>query len=383
MCPVSFLLTILIIVTVGVIIWQSTKYYSAVTNTLQSCGGIRRSLNGGVITVDGRDVMFYYQQRSKNTPSLLRLTLTGNFYAHAVFHAESSTEKFAKGIGLNREVQTNDPMFDNLVYIECEDKPFIDWFLKEPDTRSLLLEVLRTFTRFEIDGCRAVLVKTPCDDLALVASDDIRMAAQRMAILAASLPPASGGQASSTPNTDEARGLERFFIGVVIALVGAGVVLLIWGLSAYDPVMKGRLFTSSLYVSLPLAGLAGYYFFNQLKGLSTSMRSFSTVTVTAVAGLILCCWGGGAVLNGMMDISPAQTHNCNLSDKWITHSKNSTTYHVRVTSWDPQFPSYQFSVSRGLYDHITSGDPCRIVSRAGYLGHEWVVAHECHSAPEH
>jgi hypothetical protein len=383
MCPITLFTFLLVALALIILISQFGKVTMSVNDTLQGCGGRRTSMYGGVINADGRDVAFHYTPRSKNSPAVLRLTLTGNFYAHAVFHTESSTEKFAKGIGLNREVQTNDPMFDNLVYIECEDKLFIDWFLKEPDTRQLLLEVLRTFTRFEIDGCRAVLVKTPCDDLALVASDDIRMAAQRMAILVASLPPAAGGQASSTPNTDEARGLERFFIGVVIAIVGAGVVLLIWGLSAYDPVMKGRLFSSSLYVSLPLAALAGYYFFNQLKGLSTSMRSFSTVTVTAVAGLILCCWGGAAVLNGMMDISPAQTHECNLSDKWISHSKNSTTYHVRVSSWDPQFPSYQFSVSHVLYDRLTSGDPCQIISRAGYLGFEWVTSRQCHSASEH
>lgn len=383
MCPYVSFLFFLVVVALGISVWQFGKYFSSVADTLQSCGGRRTSLYGGVINADGRDVAFHYTPRSKNSPSVLRLTLTGNFFAHAVFHTESSTDRFAKRIGLNREIQTNDPMFDNLVYIECEDKSFIDWFLKEADTRALLLDLLRNFTRFEIDGCRAVLVKTPCDSLVAVASDEIRLAAQRMAILVASLPPAEAGQASSTPNTDEARGLERFFVGAVIALAGAGVVLLIWGLHAYDPVMKGRLFTSSLYVSLPLAGLVGYYFFHQLKGLSTSMRAFFTVAVTAVAGLILCCWGGAVVLNGSLDISPAQTHECALISKWVTHSKNSTTYHARVSSWDPGFPSYQFSVPHGLYEQLTTGDSCRVISRAGYLGFEWVVAHECHRSPEH
>ncbi len=101
----------------------------------------------------------------------------------------------------------------------------------------------------------------------------------------------------------------------------------------------------------------------------------------ATIGLILSGWGGAALLNGMMDISERKTHECTLMDKWVTHSKNSTTYHVRVTSWDPKFPSYQFSVPYGLYNQLENGDPCQVVSRAGYLRYEWVVSHGCSKRP--
>jgi hypothetical protein len=222
-----------------------------------------------------------------------------------------------------------------------------------------------------------MLVKTPCDDLAIMSSNEITAAALGLDQLASQLPPAVGGERSATPVTDECRRLEQFSITVAAGTVVAGVVLMIWGLAAFDPVMKGRLFGSSLYVSLPLAGLAGYYLFNQLKGLSTSARSFMTAALLSVIGLVLCIWGGGMVLNGLLDISQGQAHKCVVINKRVTHSKNSTSYYVRTSSWDEKFPTYEFSVSPAQYDQLSGGDPCLVTTRAGYLGFEWVVSHAC------
>jgi hypothetical protein len=377
MCPYTFFLFVLIAAVIGIIVWSFWKNNLSLNVTLQSCGGRKTGLNDGVLDANGRQVAFHYQPGSRNNPSLLRLTLTGNFFAHAVFHSESSTDRLAKNIGLNQEIQLNDPVFDQAVYIECEDRAFIDRLFNESDTRELVRNLLRNFTRLEINGCRCLLVKTPCDDLATVSSDEITAAALGLDQLARQLPPAAGGESSATPLTDECRRLEQFSITVAVGIAVVGVPLMIWGLAAFEPVLKGRLFGSSLYVSLPLAGLASYYFFNQLKGFSTSARFFMTAALVSAIGLVLCIWGGEMVLNGLLDISQSQAHECVVMDKRVSHSKNSTTYYVVTSSWSALFPSYEFSVSRAKYDQLTSGDPCQISSRAGYLGFEWVVSHTC------
>ena len=382
MCPTTLILYFGIAAVFAVIAWSFWKHASSINDALQGCGGRRTNMNGGVLDVNGRQVVFYYQASSRNSPSLLRLTLTGNFFAHAVFHAETPGDRIAKNIGLNQEIQLNDPLFDSAVYIECEDRLFIDQLLGSSDARELMVNLLRDFSRLEIDGCRCMLVKTPCDNLPSMSSNAITAAALGMDQLASRLPPVSGAESSATPATDECRRMEKFSIVTALLTAAAGAVLMIWGLSVFEPVMPGRLFVSSLYVSLPIAGLVGYYLFNQLKGLSTSARSFMTTFLLATAGFILCGWGGGMVLNGLMDISMVQAHQCVVTNKWVSHSKNSTTYHVQTSSWSAQFSSYQFSVSYSKYDQLAYGDPCLITTRSGYLGFEWVAAHICTSRSE-
>jgi|GEM_PF-1882242 len=377
MCPITFFMFVMFAAVIGVIVVTYMKNASTLNATLQSCGGRRTGLNDGILDANGRQVIFHYQPSSRNSPSLLRLTLTGNFFAHAVFHSETSTDRLAKNIGLNREIQVNDPTFDQEVYIECEDQSFIDRLFNEPDTRELVRNLLKNFSRLEIDGCRCMLVKTPCEDLAVVNSNEITAAALGMDQLAAQLPPSSAGEISATPLTDESRRLEQFFIVVAAVIFTAGLILVIWGFSSYEPLLKGRLFVTSLYVSIPLAGVAGFYVLSQLKGLSTSARSFETFAVFATIGVVLCCLGGGVVLNGMMDISPSQAHQCVVIGKRITHSKNSTSYYVSTSSWSERVPYYEFSVSLSLYDLLANGDPCQVTTRAGYLGYEWVAAHAC------
>jgi hypothetical protein len=86
------------------------------------------------------------------------------------------------------------------------------------------------------------------------------------------------------------------------------------------------------------------------------------------------------VINGSQDVSNAVSHQVNVVEKYITHSKNSKAFRIRVKAWHSEFPNYGFMVSPQVYDRVNVGDSCTVVSKAGLLGFEWVASHVCYPA---
>lgn len=345
---------------------------------LAGFGGRPAWFNNGAMDVDGRPVRVVYTPRGKNTPSRLTVALKGDFFAHAIFRSEIQADRFSKEIGLNREIQLYDPAFDSAVYVECEDEPFVRKLLGARDARERVGRILRTFTTLEIDGRECRLIKSPCDDGQGLTQDEMMEAVRAMAALSADIPLPLPGQATATPVTDECRRTEGFFVGFSGALMMSGVFLMVWGLVAFPPVLPGRSFVASSYASVAVGGAFLAYIFSQLKGLSNAARYFIIISLLGTAGIVLACWGGLMVLNGSQDVSPLAVHHVGVTGKNITHSKNSTTYHVTVLSWEPGFATYSFSVPQAMYARIEPGDTCAVGTRRGLFGFEWVVSKECH-----
>ncbi len=340
-------------------------------------GGRPAWFNSGAMDVDGRAVRVVYTPRGKNTPSRLTVALKGDFFAHAVFRSETQEDRFSKDIGLNREVQLYDPSFDGAVYVECEDEAFVRQLLGARDAKERVGRILRTFTWFEIDGRECRLVKTPCHDDAGFGQEAMIEAVRAMVALSADIPRPAPGQATATPVTDECRRTTGFFVVLAGVVVAGGIALMIWGLTAFQPLFPGKVFTASCYASVVVAGVFLVYIFNQYKGLSNAARYFTLTACLGVAGIVLTCWGGLMVLNGGQDVSDLVMHQVSVVSKHVSRSKNTTRYHVTVGSWGAGFATYSFSVLKSTYDRIRPGDPCVIGTRAGLFNHEWVVSEKC------
>ncbi|MBF0485517.1 MAG: hypothetical protein HQL16_03275 [Candidatus Omnitrophica bacterium] len=357
----------------GIVIFMFWKRMAQVKGVLNSCGGRSTGLGGGVINVNGRDVGFYYQESSRNSPSLLRLSLKGNFFAHAAFHHETSADKAVKSAGVNQEIQLYDPPVDDELYIECEDQGFVSRFFSSSDTKVFLVGLLRNFTRLEINGSSVTLTKTPCESLSGIDSEEIRQAAEKLCFIADQIPLPAPGERSATPATDDWKMSEGLFTGIGIASLVFGVVLLIWGVAAFEPIDKGKLFAVSLNFSVPFFGLFAFFAFQQLKGHSTSAKTLLIAGLTAGVGFILCGWSGGVVLNGTGDISKAKTHESIVINKYISHGKHSTYYHLTVAPLDRSFDNYTLDVSRCAYDQTQLSSRLNIITRDGAFGFKWVV----------
>jgi hypothetical protein len=385
MCPATLISILIIVVVFPVAVFLMITHFFGVRSFrnkfIETYGGKAAwSNNNWVTDIDGCQVSFVYTPTQKNDPSKLVISLKGGFFAHAAFRTETSTDRLAKDLGFNQEIQLFDPAFDNAVYVECEDRDFINYLLSGPEVKNYLQGVLRDMTSFHIDGNRCFMVKTPCDDLALLNADELMGVASSMVGFSKKIPLPGPGAMSATPLTDECRRWTRFFVGFSGVLSGAGVALILWGLAAFRPLMPGKLFWASLYVSIPLASVLVLYMFYQFKGLSVALRFFKLAAIFSITGAVLVSWGGGMVLNGSQDVSEKVPHQVTVMDKYTTHSKGETTYHIRTNSWDSRFPYYRFSAGKELYQRINAEDPCIVTTGSGLFGFEWVASHVCHPA---
>jgi len=385
MCPATLISILIIVVVFPVAVILMIKHFfgtrSFRNKFIETYGGKATWRNNNWVTdIDGCQVSFVYRPTQKNDPSKLVISLKGGFFAHAAFRTETSTDRLAKDMGFNQEIQVFDLSFDNAVYVECEDRDFINHLLAGAEVKQYLQDTLRTMTSLHIDGNRCYVTKTPCDDLALMNTDALMAIAASMVGFAQRIPLPDPGAVSSTPVTEECRRWTGFFIGFSGVLSGLGLALIMWGLAAFAPLMPGKLFSASLYVSIPLACVIVLYMFHQFKGLSVALRLFRFAAIFSIVGAVLAGWGGGMVLNGSQDVSEKVVHQVQVMDKYTTHSKGETTYHIRVNSWDSRFPYYRFSVGKGTYHRINSGDPCTVTTGSGLFGFEWAASHVCHPA---
>ena len=385
MCPGNFFFFFIFLPILAVVAVISVMQYfssrSFQVKFVQDHGGRIRTpwLNNRWVTdIDGQEVDFAYIPRSKNTPSRLEVSVKGGFFAHVLFRRENDTDRFAKGIGLNQEIQVFDLPFDDAVYVECEDRDFITRLLAGSEVKNYIQDILRTMASLEINGNRCVMKQTPCDELMSVNTDELMAVARSMVVFSQRIPLPGPGEVSSTPVTEECRRWTGFFTGFSVALSVAGFISIMWGLLAFEPLMPGKLFVSSLYVALPLASMALFYMFQQFKGLSVALPLFRLSAIFTVTGAVLLCWGGGMVLNGSQDVSKPALHEVQVIDKYITHSKNGTAYHIRVDAWDVRSPYYRFTVPSAEYDRIRPGTPCTVTTKTGLFGFEWILSHVCH-----
>ncbi|MFH0753360.1 MAG: hypothetical protein V2A70_02195, partial [Candidatus Omnitrophota bacterium] len=340
-------------------------------------GGNIFGMNAGVIDVNGQQVLMHYFAGRKNNPSRLQLSIQGNFFAHALLRRETRVDQFGKEIGLSQEAQLYDQSFDDAVYIECEDHDFIRRVFGAREMKERLCKVLLDFPVLEIKDNHCLLVKSPCPGINSVSPQQQRLAAETLVDLIQAMPPPVPGQATATPVTDHARASSGLFVGFGVSMIVAGIVLSVWGFGTFEPLEPFQVFMASLKIGIPLLVVYMFFVYGQVKGLSRALRSLAGAFFSALVGIPLLCWGGMMVVNGSQDRSAAVHHTTTVMGKRITHSKNSTSYHVTVMPWRVNRGAYDFTVPYHEYNRINYGDPCVITTREGLFNFHWVVAQKC------
>jgi len=329
--------------------------------------------------IDGREVSVeYYTYKS-----VTRITVSfkGKFFAHAKFRKEGESDRRGKSLGMNKEIQLNDPSFNSKVYIECEDEFFINRWLSTPEAREHLVKILKVFDVFQINGNQCLMIKSPCEE-SEEQSGLAREAAVLMLALADKIPlPDSGGR-SSTPLTDKSLNFKMVLIFLAALIFCTGLGLMLWGMAAFTPVFPGgltQLFQRTISFMVPAAGIVAFFLVTSVWGRSSN--SLFMLLFLSLLGIVLGCWGGALIFNGIKDTSPRVRHEVSVSEKYVTHSaKHGNTYYIRLSSWRDDLPGYVFSVSRGRYNRTNVGAPCAITTQSGALGVSWCS--ECSCEPD-
>ncbi len=273
------------------------------------------------------------------------------------FRPEGDYERAAKSTGLDVELQTGDPAFDQRVYV-ASDAPVesVRAALGSPDARAAIVELVDSGVKvsFGADGIRA----DRSGSFDAVTLRRMLSCLERVAEAQPTFP-------------HEARAGRSFpwfgvaFFGVVVS--GAALTLPLLGRDAYPtlgsalPVLVGVGVGVALFLPLELVA------FFKLRGRSTSLRNLAVVSIV----LLEWCIPLGPCMvwfaNGLADRSPpvvrsAVSDACSEDDEgpmgyFKLHFPDGTRFRMRVSSCKG-YPSIDV--------------PVNVTTRAGALGFEWV-----------
>jgi hypothetical protein len=345
-------------------------------------GGIMSSLAEqlgvalGVSSVErnGRSIIIAYTKQRRQRPEI-RLTANVDDSSSpaiagrrrlatrpvVILRRETGTDRFGKRLGLNREVQTGDSLFDAEVYVES-DAPDDDVqaTLAHAGLREHVRALLASGARVELggDGLSAIYPYSSKFGRA-----EFDAAAPHLADAAKALPVFDAGNVMQR-RANVGMLAAALFVPLAIivsALLGEG-----WGPIHFGPKLI------AVATGLVLWALVVVAIGRVVRGRSDSLRRFFTLALLLLvpvpmltAALLFYC-------NGALDSSPAIDHATKIERVWFEQTKNAhRTYYVDAAGWDGNGP-VKVRVPNDVATQLTVGQPIVVTTGAGRLGWEWM-----------
>ena len=308
---------------------------------------------------------------SRDRPPCLEICLPIPFPCRLALRRETLLDRLGKVSGLAQEIQTGDRDFDNLVYVECEQRKFGAAFLASKERRKAARWLLCEVPRFQyVQGDR--------DGVTLRVEQEVDAKARLIQSLTPALLEATVAHlrrfAAALPEVALTR--ERFnaweplkYVAMTIFLTGLVAFLL--GMS--DKPLDGCQFDYSLRWSLPVFLAWTVLSFLLLRGRSTALGEFFVVTLFSFIGLVVFGGVGGTIcVNRYCDTSRPVKHLVKVERMWIQHGyKGGPSSYVAFASWR-QRGEEKVVLEKALYATLHPGSQCLVVTRTGRLGFEWV-----------
>jgi hypothetical protein len=281
---------------------------------------------------------------------------------------ENSTDRAGKRIGLNRELETGDSVFDQNVYTEsnADDKNVLRTLSSEGVRKGALFILERGgFQHIDLGKKGVVAEYSGSSNTSVFDQQQFDESLGALAMIAAGLPHFAEWETNTPWWT-----MGKFvMIGSIVALVG-GLIFTAISAANYRPLdwspwLWGWALGAVAWVFwIPICG-------RLVRGRSDSMRNFLISVILFVFGLPII--GGGAFVfaNGFFDSSPPVPHVTRVTRQWTSRSKNSTNYHTEVQGWRPGDVGIHFGGS-GFYHSKKQGSPVTVISKAGAFGYEWI-----------
>jgi len=325
---------------------------------------------------EGVPYRYEYFPGSGNSPSRFQVATDSPLEGSFKIGREKAFDRFSKNLGIAREIQTGDPDFDREFYISSSDEEFARGFFSDAQRRQAVRDVFRLgFTEIKLDkkGMEAVLTPFPLrEDI----DPSFLPAAAQLLIRLAQDPSVSYVPPAYIEDPSwKTRRIAAFAIPSLLLV--AGTASWIWGGAEFTPLDPEDVFLDSLKYSLPGLGIFLWWAVRALVGRSTSHKELLVVLVLSLAGFLVAGGGAETLANGILDTSPHSGHEARVLQKYVTRSKNSTTYHVQVESWRSPTQPETISIRSSDYGRIQPGRTTVLaVTKPGRLGFEWLVAYE-------
>lgn len=282
--------------------------------------------------------------------------------APLTLRSEKKIDRTGKRLGLNRETQTGDAGFDQLVYLESEaPDALVLAALSDPITRAGVMKCL------ELGASEIVLDQTGNLGalLPLTSADQItpaRLEAMLDALGAAAeaIPPlqGEGGHRSSASMISTVA-----VLGTLAAWPLFYLVEWLWSPIQSDLYQTATFGGLALWlVSIPILALV-------LRGRATSLRDLATSAIALAFGFPLVGVDLLLTLNAVLDGSRPEAHATQVTNLRRRTGKNSA-YFVTVPSWHPGEATIEIQISSGVYSALASNQRVVVTTRKGFFGWE-------------
>ncbi len=335
---------------------------------------VSRSSFKGSVTVSGRlagiSFKHYTVPSTRNRRAHVVVLISTNAPGALLVEEESASDKFAKGLGLVNQFRTGDAELDEKYYFAGT----TDEYVSEVFSNSGNLDATRRIlagrcTRFEKRDNELRASAYGKDLLPVAELKDVVAQLARLRLPSA----VHGAEREAISGRNAA-----WLVLSVAVLIGAPGW---WGLLYTKPLLDGGWTFAShearLLGALTIAFLVFAYFV--LKGHSMQARlflgllMFTPLLAAAFAGLLM-------ILNERFDRSEITAHEAQLVQRYETHSRRSTHYHLVFRSWRGR-GSENISVNYDTYLLAATRPPLwELRTREGRLGEPWV---ESMAVPTH
>jgi hypothetical protein len=339
-----------------------------------------KSLAAAVNAQLDKSVMIFTLVRGKYTftAKFAQLKNGFNFVVHCptaplpalTMRVENATDRFGKRIGLNRELETGEEVFDTHVYTEshADDETVLKTLASAPLRQGTLFILQRSGYASVVLGQKGVTLSKVGSDRSVLDPQRFEETLGALTLILDGLPTFAEYETH----------VPKLTIGGVVVLLS--IVALIFGI--VFPIVASTNWRAMDWRPWYLGWLAGLVAWvvwvpvcgRLVRHRSDSMRNFLVSFFLMLPALPLI--GGASVVfaNGFFDTSAPVEHQTTVLRRWTTRSKNSTNYHTKVASWRPGEDGVTIGGS-SFYNSKREGGPAVVVSAAGALGYEWIVSY--------
>ena len=282
--------------------------------------------------------------------------------APLTLRSEKKLDRTGKRLGLNREIQTGDAEFDQLVYLEVEaPDALVLAALSDPITRAGVMKCLALgASEIVLEQTGNLRLTLPLTSADLITPPRIAALLDTLGAAAEAIPPLQG------------EGRHRSSVGVIPTVAVLGT-LAAWPLFylvdwLWKPIQSDLYWTAVFgglllwLVSIPILARI-------LRGRSTSLRDLATSVIALALGFPL----GGTdlllTLNAVLDGSRPEEHATQVTKLRRRSGKNSA-YFVTVSSWHPGEATIEIQISDSVYNRLAAHQRVVVTTRKGLFGWE-------------
>ena len=320
-------------------------------------------------TATGKPYIWYYKKPSRKSSPQSHLLVKSKTPALFEIVPEGFSVKIAKHLGFTAEFQTNDKEFDGRFYIFSDDVQLCNK-LRTQAVREAVRQIFDAGGKHieAVDDSIKVLMKeaSPTPD---------PLGAEKIAEAVHVIAEYTSGLVISP--TSVCKSLRKQSNIAISTFIGAAIVGTIAAATqTHTVIAQMPLVKEAALYAIPVIIAMFVIIRAQFKGSSRGISVFYFGLFCGVPAVALLAYAFIYHMNIRMDKSPAEVVYSQIESKYVSHHKNSTSYHIKVNSWQKRDEVVRIRVSYSEYYRMAIGRSLRLYVHPGYFNVGWLERYE-------